>query len=132
MGQVVPLFQNTTTGRPARVASSNPLLVPGGIALPILTGLNSATVAGTYGNYHGIDASANDVSFTVPTAAGHQGEILIITLEAVSGGHKLTLTSSQNISSYATGALVTTKQWDTFFLLSNGTQWVLLNLFSVF
>lgn len=92
----------------------------------MLTASNSSGFTASYNTLHMIDTSGGAVTATLPTAASHTGEFVILSLRTAGNNLTVNTTSSQTYDGQASGSIVTGVRYNTFWFISDGSNWILM------
>ncbi len=76
-----------------------------------------------------MDATAAIRTLTLPTAVGYSGKPFVLKkIDSTSNTVQILTTSAQTIDGNASGAIYLRLQWDTLKVVSNGTNWLILEM----
>jgi hypothetical protein len=76
-----------------------------------------------------MDATAGTRTFTLPTAVGKTGKVYVLKkIDSSSNAVQILTTSAQTLDGSASGALYLKLQWDTIKVVSNGANWLILDM----
>ena len=76
-----------------------------------------------------MDATAGNRTFTLPTAVGYSGKSFILKkIDNSSNTVQILTTSAQTIDGNASGALYLRARWDTLRVVSDGANWLIMEM----
>lgn len=87
---------------------------------------NSSGFTASYNTVHLIDSSGGTVLATLPTAVGHTGEFVVLSLRTVGNNVTVATTSSQTYDGQASSSIVSGVRYNTFYFISDGANWMIL------